>query len=126
MKAALEHPIGPFRRSSNEHGHVKFLVDQQFGQTYLEKNIFFKKSLKTPQTLFQILISRHEMVLGTFRDIFGFPIGGKKISKIIFLVDFSRRSKWQLLGTRKYPEMFLMTFYATGPFESKQNKENRK
>ena len=34
------------------------------------------------------------MALGTFWFMFGFPIG-KKIGKIIFLVDFSRQSKWQ-------------------------------
>jgi hypothetical protein len=113
------------------------------------------------------------MAWGTFLDIFGFP-SGKKLRKTIFLVDFSRQSKWQnpdfskfffqkrdpymkksslvyqkkilkkkvfrksgfailiplknqpekwsrlffyLLRTPKYFEMFLMPFYAPGPFD---------
>ena len=99
MKAALEHPIGPCSRSSKEHGHVKFLVDQQFGQTYLEKCIYFLKKLENPTNFisnsnFPPKGLPHKMKLGTFRYMFGFPIG-KKIGKIIFLVDFSRQSKWQ-------------------------------
>ena len=60
------------------------------------------------------------MALGTFWDIFGFPIG-KKISKIILLVDFSRQSKWQ---NQIFPKKhFLSKIFFGPPKESLPKKK---
>ena len=88
---------------------------------FSKKNSFFRKFSLVPQ---RNLYLRKNLAWGT-EEIFL-----KKFGFAILIALKNQSEKWSpffyLLGTKKYPEMFLMPFYATGPFESKQSKQNKK